>query len=56
MTFDITSIDAAGASTDPFETANANLCQFANRREYPNSYEGRDYKYEEFCIKTTLVL
>ncbi|VDI00412.1 Hypothetical predicted protein [Mytilus galloprovincialis] len=50
LTFTVTSIDSTGASPDTFATGGANLCQYANRREYPNSYEGRDYKF--YCNTT----
>lgn len=50
LTFTVTSIDATGASPDTFATGGANLCQYANRREYPNTYEGRDYKF--YCNTT----
>ncbi|XP_052083610.1 uncharacterized protein LOC127720912 [Mytilus californianus] len=52
LTFTVTSIDATGASPDTFATGGANLCQYANRREYPNTYEGRDYKYKFYCNTT----
>ncbi|CAC5406501.1 Guanylate cyclase 32E,Guanylate cyclase soluble subunit beta-2,Head-specific guanylate cyclase,Retinal guanylyl cyclase 2,Heat-stable enterotoxin receptor,Olfactory guanylyl cyclase GC-D,Atrial natriuretic peptide receptor 2,Receptor-type guanylate cyclase gcy-28,Speract receptor,Receptor-type guanylate cyclase gcy-13,Soluble guanylate cyclase gcy-31,Soluble guanylate cyclase gcy-36,Receptor-type guanylate cyclase gcy-21,Soluble guanylate cyclase 89Db,Soluble guanylate cyclase 88E,Guanylate cyclase 2G,Rece len=37
-------------STNSSITGGANLCQYANRREYPNTYEGRDYKF--YCNTT----
>lgn len=43
LTFNITSLDALDTNPDTFATGGANLCQYGNRREYPNNFEGRNY-------------
>jgi hypothetical protein len=49
LTFSIESVyydesDDGGSNNDTFATEGANLCQYANRREYPNRYDGTFYK------------